>query len=101
MSLTWSTMFAGGDKNPENGDRYYSSYFEAAYDVNVWGISFQPSVGISPYKSQYSDGFGLNSISLKASKEIKLSESFSLPVFTQVIAAPEHDNVFLVFGISL
>ena len=101
LSLTWSTMFAGGDKTPENGDRYYSSYFEAAYDVNVWGISFQPAVGISPYKSQYSDGFGLNSISLKASKEIKLSESFSLPVFTQVIAAPEHDNVFLVFGISL
>lgn len=101
LSLTWSTMFAGGDKNPEDGDRYYSSYFEAAYDVNVWGISFQPAVGISPYKSQYSDGFGLNSISLKASKEIKLSESFSLPVFTQVIAAPEHDNVFLVFGISL
>ena len=101
LSLTWSTMFAGGDKNPENGDRYYSSYFEAAYDVNVWGISFQPAVGISPYKSQYSDVFGLNSISLKASKEIKLSESFSLPVFTQVIAAPEHDNVFLVFGISL
>lgn len=43
----------------------------------------------------------MNSISLKASKEIKITDSFSLPVFTQVIAAPEHDDVFFVFGVSL
>ncbi len=94
-------MFAGGDKNPEDGNRYYSSYFEAAYDLNVWGVSFTPGIGISPWKSQYSDGFGLNSISLKAIKEIKITDSFSLPVFTQVVAAPEHDDVFMVFGVSL
>ncbi|WP_439809887.1 hypothetical protein [Parabacteroides distasonis] len=41
------------------------------------------------------------SISLKASKEIKITENFSLPVFTQAIIAPEKDNVFLVFGVSL
>lgn len=101
LSLTWSTMFAGGDKNPENGDRYYSSYFEAAYDFDVWGISFTPSIGFSPWEGLYSDGFGLNSISLKASKGIKITDTFTLPVFTQVIASIEHDDVFLVFGISL
>ena len=100
LSLTWSTMFAGGDKK-ENGDQFFSSYFEAAYDINVWGVDFTPSVGISPWKGMYSDGCGLNSIALKASKEIKITDSFSLPVFTQAIIAPEHDDVFLVFGISL
>lgn len=49
----------------------------------------------------YSDGFGVCSISLKASKEIKITDSFSLPVFTQAIIAPQNDSVFLVFGISL
>lgn len=39
-------MFAGGDKD-ESGDQYFSSYFEAAYDVDVWGVNFTPSVGIS------------------------------------------------------
>ncbi len=101
LNLTWSTMFAGGDKAPENGDRYFSTFIEAAYDFNIWGIDFIPSIGISPWDSQYSNGFGLNSISLKAQKAIKITEAFALPIFTQVIAAPEHDNVFLVFGISL
>ena len=100
LSLTWSTMFAGGDKD-ESGDQYFSSYFEAAYDVDVWGVNFTPSVGISPWKGMYSDGFGVCSISLKASKEIKITDSFSLPVFTQAIIAPQNDSVFLVFGISL
>ena len=93
-------MFAGGDKK-ENGDQFFSSYFEAAYDINVWGVDFTPAVGISPWKGMYSDGFGLNILALKASKEIKITDSFSLPVFTQAIIAPEHDDVFLVFGISL
>ena len=93
-------MFAGGDKD-ESGDQYFSSYFEAAYDVDVWGVNFTPSVGISPWKGMYSDGFGVCSISLKASKEIKITDSFSLPVFTQAIIAPQNDSVFLVFGISL
>lgn len=101
LSLTWSTMFAGGDKNPNDDKRFYSSYFEAAYTVNVWNISVTPSIGISPWKGMYSDGFGLNSLSLKASKEIKINNSFSLPIFTQAIIAPEHDDVFLVFGMSL
>lgn len=41
LSLTWSTMFAGGDKK-ENGDQFFSSYFEAAYDINVWGVRLHP-----------------------------------------------------------
>lgn len=100
LSVTWSTMFAGGDKK-ENGNQYFSSFFEAAYDLNVWEIDFTPSLGISPWKGMYSDSFGVNSISLKAAKAIKITESFSLPVFTQFIVSPEHDDVFLVFGISL
>lgn len=100
LSLTWNTLFAGGDKD-EKGDQQFSTYIEAACDFNVWGVNVTPSLGISPWTGMYSDGFGLCSISLKATKELPLTQSFSLPVFAQVIATPEHDNVFLVFGISL
>ena len=55
-------MFAGGDKK-ENGKQYFSSYFEAAYDFNVWGIDFTPSIGISPWNGMYSSTFGVNSVS--------------------------------------
>jgi len=99
LSLTWNTMFAGGDKN-EDGDLQYSTFIEAKYSVNVNGIEFSPSIGISPWTGLYSDGFGLNSISLKAKKDIVITDKYSLPLFAQVIAAPEHDNVFLILGIS-
>lgn len=101
LTLAWSTMFAGGDKD-EEGKQYFSSYFEAAYEFDVWGgVTLTPSIGISPWTGMYSNGFGFNSISLKASKDIKITKSFSLPIFTEVIASPEHDDVFLVLGISL
>ncbi|MFA6766994.1 MAG: TorF family putative porin [Parabacteroides sp.] len=99
LSLTWNTMFAGGDKN-EDGDLQYSTFIEAKYSVNVNGIELSPSIGISPWTGLYSDGFGLNSISLKAKKDIVITDKYSLPLFAQVIAAPEHDNVFLILGIS-
>ena len=92
-------MFAGGDKN-EDGDLQYSTFIEAKYSVNVNGIELSPSIGISPWTGLYSDGFGLNSISLKAKKDIVITDKYSLPLFAQVIAAPEHDNVFLILGIS-
>ena len=91
LSLTWNTMFAGGDKD-EDGNLQYSTYIEAKYCFDVSGIEVSPSIGISPWKGLYSDGFGWNSISLKAKKEIALTNKYSLPLFVQVIAAPEHDG---------
>lgn len=100
LCLTWNTMFAGGDKDAK-GDAYFSTYIEATYDFSLAGISVTPGVGISPWTGMYSDGFGVCSLSLKARKEIRLFQAFSLPLFTQVIVTPEHDNVFLVLGINL
>lgn len=100
LSLTWNTMFAGGDKD-SRGDQNFSTYVEAAYDFSISGIQVTPGVGISPWTGLYSEGFGWCSLSLKASKNIRLSQTFSLPLFSQVIVTPEHDNVFLVLGISL
>lgn len=105
LTLTWNTMFGmDGDKDAE-GDRYYSTYVEAAYDFQLKGVDLSASAGISPWTGIYhkegTEGFALSTVSLKASKAIKFSDSFSLPVFTQVIVAPNQDNVFLVFGINL
>lgn len=104
LGITWSTMFAGGDKKAD-GDRQFSTYVEAAYDFSVLGVDVTPSIGVSPWTGMYhregKDGFALCTIALKASKEIKITDSFSLPVFAQAIVAPNQDNVFLVFGLSI
>ena len=75
----------------------------AGHDIRILsnGVCFCRCIGISPWKGLYSDGFGLNEISVKATKQIKISDSFSLPLYAKVIAAPEHDNVFLVLGATL
>lgn len=104
LGITWSTMFAGSDKKAD-GDRQFSTYVEAAYDFSVLGVDVTPSIGVSPWTGMYhregKDGFALCTIALKASKEIKITNSFSLPVFAQAIVAPNQDNVFLVFGLSI
>lgn len=104
LGITWSMMFAGGDKKAD-GDRRFSTYVEAAYDFSVLGVDVTPSIGVSPWTGMYhregKDGFALCTIALKASKEIKITDSFSLPVFAQAIVAPNQDNVFLVFGLSI
>jgi len=93
-----------GDRK-ENGDHYYSTYVEAYYDFSVKGIDLTAGIGVSPWTGMYhregKDGFALCALSLKASKDIRITDSFALPVFTEVVFAPNQDNVFIVFGISL
>ena len=104
LGITWSTMFAGGDKKAD-GKQQFSTYVEAGYAFNVLGVDVTPSIGVSPwtgmYHREWTDGFALSTVILKASKEIKVTDSFSLPVFAQCIVAPNQDNVFLVFGLSI
>lgn len=103
LSLSWSTFFAGGDKD-EKGDQNFSTYIEAGYEFDVWGVKATPAIGISPWTGMYNkegkEGFSVPSISLAVSKDIKITDSFSLPLFSEVIVSPENDDVFLVVGLS-
>jgi hypothetical protein len=103
LSLTWNTMFAGYDvKKGENGDkRAYSTYIEAKYPFVVKDIGLEASLGLTPGKSIYADKASVVSIGLKASKEVKITDSFSLPVYGQIITNPRSEDIFFVFGITL
>jgi|AGTN01.3.fsa_nt_gi hypothetical protein len=101
LSLSWNTMFAGADIRTEEGDRAYSTYITAAYPFSVKDISLEAALGLTPWESLYASKFSVVDISLKASKEIKITESFSLPVFGQVILNPRSEDIFFVFGVSL
>ena len=47
------------------------------------------------------EGFGVVNVALTASKDIRITDSFSIPVFAQVAANPYSKNAFFVFGITL
>ncbi|MDL2213265.1 hypothetical protein LJC21_02680 [Bacteroides sp. OttesenSCG-928-E20] len=101
LALSWSTMFAGEDYYKGDGKRAYSTYISAAYPFQIKSISLEAEAGITPWEGMYANEFSVVSVGLKASKEIQITNKFSVPVFGQVIANPKAQDIFFVFGISL
>ena len=91
-----------GDKNLE-GKNHVSAYFNAGYDINLpQGIVLTPSIGVSTKSYMYTGDkiSGVTDINLKGSKEIKITDIFSIPVFSQVTVSPVMDKTYIVFGMN-
>lgn len=103
LSATWFTNFAGNDGVGSGGKRAYSSYAEVAVPFRLASIDWSAQVGVVPYATSYYDttGFAVTNLSLKATKDIRITDSFSVPVFGQVAANPCAEKAYLVFGFTL
>ena len=99
LSVSWNTMFAGGDYL-SNGDRAYSTYITASYPFKIQSVDLGFSVGLTPWESIYAEDFSVIHVGLKAAKDIKITDSFSLPIFGEVMANPRSEDIFFVFGVS-
>ena len=106
LGISWSTMFAG-NLDKVDGERKFSTYIELGYDFRIKGVDLTCAVGVAPWDApawltpRWGDkGFQVSNISLKASKTIRITDSYSLPVFVQAVASPATDDASLVFGIS-
>ena len=107
LSITWNFMFAGQDKD-ENGNQNYSSYVELNFPFTVKGVDLNATCGVLPYDAgvttyggDVNSGFAVTNVALKAMKDIKITNSFSLPIFIQAIWNPRMEDAHLVLGISL
>ena len=102
-SIQWFTNFAGNDGENKNGKRAYSSYAEVAVPFKLVTVDWTATAGVVPYYSTYysTTGFAVTNLSLRADKEIKITDSFSVPVFGQVVANPCSQKAYLVFGFTL
>lgn len=101
LTLSWNTMFAGGDKDAE-GHRYYSSYFSASYNITLpKEITLTPAIGFNPYESQYDKNFNVMEVSLKAAKNLKITNHFTIPLYVQAIVSPACDHAYLLAGFHI
>lgn len=102
LTISWATMLFGGESAEldAKGDRMYSTYISLGYDFDIQGVGFTPSIGINPWESQFDKDFTVMDITLTASKEIKVTDTFSLPLFVQAIISPACDKTYLVVGLS-
>jgi len=104
LSLTWNTFFLGRGNKKSNGDNAYSTYAELSYPFSVKGVDMAISTGFTPWENATlgtGKGFKVTSIALNASKSIKITDSFSLPIFGNIICNPAREDIHFVFGISI
>lgn len=103
-SLNWYTNFAGNDGVNKDGKRAYSSYFEANVPFKLAACEWTATIGAVPYATSfYSDvnGFVVTNIGIKATKNIKVNDHFSIPIFAGITANPSTEKTFFIFGVSL
>ena len=104
-SLQWYTNFAGNDGLNKNGKRAYSSYLEAVVPFKLATIDWTATAGVVPYATDYyndwTSSFSVTNIALKASKDIKITDTFSVPIFAEFSANPRTQKAYLVLGVTL
>jgi len=102
-SLQAYTNFAGNDGTNNNGKRAYSTYAELSAPFNLVDCQWRAAVGCVPWatKSYGTTGFAVTCLSLKATKAIRVTDSFAVPVFGQLVANPCAQRAYLVFGFTL
>lgn len=104
VALQWYTNFAGADGVNTDGDRAYSSYIEASAPFTLGGCDWTAAIGAVPYATSFysnASGFAVTNVSVKAAKDIKITDSFSVPVFAQVAVNPSTEKAYMVFGFTL
>ena len=102
-SIQWFTNFAGNDGANKDGKRAYSSYIEANVPFKLATVDWTATAGAVPFATDYygTSGFAVTNLSLKATKDIKVTDSFSIPIFAQVVANPCTEKACLVLGLTL
>lgn len=102
-SLQWYSNFAGNDSVRENGKLAYSSYLEASVPFALGGVDWTATAGVVPFATDFysADGFTCINLALTAARDIKVTDSFSIPVFAQLAANPNTGHAYLVLGITL
>ena len=103
VALQWYTNFAGNDGTNKSGKRAYSSYIEASVPFRLATVDWTATAGAVPYATTTygTKGFAVTNLSLRATKEIKVTKSFSIPIFGQVTANPCAQKAYLVLGFTL
>ena len=76
---------------------------EANVPFNLATVDWTATAGAVPFATDFygTTGFAVTNVALKATKEIKVTDSFSIPIFGQVVGNPCSQKAYLVIGFTL
>jgi hypothetical protein len=97
---TTAAVFVYGNDKDEDGKNLYSSYLELSYATSVKDFGLELFGGATFNKGYYAEKAALINLGATISKELKVTENFSIPCFGSFIINPDAQNVFLVFGVT-
>ena len=102
-TIKWFTNFAGNDGFNKKGKRAYSSYFEVNVPFKLFTVDWNGTAGAVPYATDFygTSGFAVTNLALRATKPIKITDTFSIPIFGQITANPCTQKAYFVFGLTL
>ncbi len=103
VAFQWYTNFTGNDGTNKDGKRAYSSYFEISAPFKLATCDWVATTGFVPYATDFYDtsGFSMTNLSLRATKDIKVTNSFIIPIFGELSANPCSQKAYLTFGFTL
>lgn len=104
IGISVATNFAGDADKDANGDQSFSTYVELSYGTSIGDTEFSLALGgvFNDDAGYYlTDGEGIINFTIGAAKEIKITDSFSLPVNGAITFNPDSEDVFFTFGFSL
>lgn len=103
LAIQWYTNFSGNDGANKDGKRAYSSYVELSAPFKLATVDWSAAIGVVPYATDFygANGFAVTNLSLKATKDIRITDSFYIPVFGQIVGNPCSQKAYLVFGFTL
>jgi hypothetical protein len=100
LKATAAVFFYGNDRDTVSLDQNYSTYFELGYPVEVGEVGIDFFAGATFNKGLYSDGANFVNLGCTVSKDIDITEKFSLPVRGTFAVNPSSEDVFFVVGIT-
>jgi len=97
--VSFSAAYMFYDGAGKDADASGDLYLEAA--VTAGPVDITLGGGNGAYSMKSDAGFDICNIGISTSKEIKITDSFSLPLSGAVILNPSYDSFHIVVGISL
>jgi len=98
LTITAATFFYGADYDYVADKNYYATYLELAYPFKFSETDCNAFIGGTVNEGIYAAKAAIVNMGLKASKSIKISNEFELPVSASLVINPYAEDIFFVFG---
>ncbi len=98
-----TSCFVGGDDKDGNNQQLYSSYIEVNYDFNFKKNNLKFEVGMTPFnkKSMYASKASVFNYGITLSRDIQVTNKWSIPSSYKVIYNKETKDVYFSVGFTL